>query len=79
MLQLCEKFIKGSLNKKMIFILALFVFVLMIATSYGLWQLTLKQTGENTVTTSCFKVEFTDKNAITLNDAFPLSEVEGRS
>lgn len=70
-------------NKKLLFlsiggIICLF---LVIGVSFALWQLTLNQTGENIVTTGCFKVVFEEggNNGINLSNAYPISDIEGNS
>lgn len=43
-------------HKKVIIPLVILTMFLIIGTSYALWQITLRQTNPNTVTTACFKV-----------------------
>lgn len=65
-------------RKVVVGVLIVFVLLLVIGTSYALWQIVLKQTGTNTLTTGCFQLSLTDEgSAITLNDAYPLSDEEG--
>lgn len=61
-------------KKKIVILLIVLVLLVITGTSYALWQLTLKQTGTNVVTTDCFKVEFKDKNPITLENSYPTSD-----
>ena len=51
---------------------------LIFGVSYALWQITLKQETTNRITTGCFNVEFSDQNPITLENAYPISDEEGR-
>jgi len=52
--------------------------ILMIGVSYALWQITLQQESTNVIKTGCIRVEFADKNPISLLDAYPISDEEGR-
>jgi len=48
-------------NKKIYITIVILVgVILLIATSYALWQITLKQADENKLTTSCFRINFKD-------------------
>ena len=57
-------------NKKVILPIILLILVLVIGTSFAIWQITLKQEDVNTITGSCFKIEFSDKNLTTLNNSY---------
>lgn len=70
---------KKNNNKKVIVLLIVSALVIITGTSFALWQLTLSQTGTNQVTSGCFKVEYVNESdAITLNDAYPTSDEEGK-
>ena len=56
----------------------LLVLFFVIGVSYAVWQLVLEQTNENVVTSGCFKINFTEKNNIELNNAFPIIDSDGR-
>ncbi len=65
-------------KSKVIIPLILLTLVLVIGTSFALWQITLKQTDENRLTIGCFAISFSDKNAIDIGNAYPLTEAEGK-
>lgn len=59
--------------------IGIIILVMVIGTSFALWQITLKQADKNTIATSCLKVNITeDTEAISLQEAFPLSDSAGR-
>ena len=65
-------------NRKGIIVVIMIVLaVVLIGTSYALWQITLTQESTNVVTTGCFNIEFQDNNPITLENAIPLTDEEG--
>lgn len=67
-----------KINKKFVYVfLLVLMLLLIIGTSYALWNLTFRQEGTNRVNTDCFKVEFSDKNPITLSEAYPITDSEG--
>ena len=66
-------------NRKVIIPIILLILVLVIGTSFAIWQITLKQEDINSLTSSCFKVEFSDKNPITLNNSYPVSDEKAKS
>jgi len=49
-----------------------------VGVSYAIWQITLQQTDTNVITTGCFKVEFSEKNPISLNESYPITDNEGK-
>ncbi len=53
------------------------VLLLVIGISYAYWTKTFFQTESNIVDSSCFKIEFTDRNAIQLEQTFPVLDDEG--
>ena len=66
-------------NKKVIVTLFVMFAVVLIGTSYALWQLTLTQEGTNVITTGCLKLTLTeDTDAINLTDATPTSDEDGK-
>ncbi len=66
-------------SSKTTIILILLVLVLLIGTSFALWQLTFTQTGTNVITTGCLKLTLTEEtDAINLIDATPISDEEGK-
>ncbi len=66
-------------NKKIYITIVILVgVILLIATSYALWQITLKQADENKLTTSCFRINFKDQDSINLTDTYPMSDEEGK-
>lgn len=72
--------IKKNKNRKLFLFVGLLVFVTLVAGgSYALWQLTFRQSGENTITTSCFDIQFDDGEAITLANAYPISAADGEA
>ena len=50
----------------------------LIGVSYSLWRITLTQETANTLTTSCFDVTFTEDNNISLQNAYPLYDEDGK-
>ena len=57
----------------------LMVICITIGVSYAYWRLTLSQTGTNRITSSCLELQLTkEENAINLDDAYPLTDEEGR-
>lgn len=71
------KFSKNNKNMVMLAVLLIAVLI-MIGTSYALWQITLQQTDTNVITSGCFKVSFKDNNPINLQNAFPITDDEGK-
>lgn len=67
-------------KKKKVFILVLILLCLMMVVggTYALWQLTLQQTGTNIVASGCFDVSFTDSNHITIGEAYPIIDEDGK-
>ena len=67
-------------NKKeyaKIIVLAAFLLVITIGGSYALFQTTIKGNKQTEVVAGTLKVEYEDKNTISLNNASPLTDVEG--
>lgn len=74
--------IKTKSKKKKKFIIPMFfVFatLVIVGTSYALWQLTFTQSGTNVITTGCLKLTLTDEaDAINLTGATPTSDEDGK-
>ena len=67
---------KGKLIMALFFV---FATVVVIGTSYALWQLTFTQTGTNVITTGCLNLTLIDDtDAINLAEAMPISDEEGK-
>lgn len=64
-------------KKRYILIVILLGILTVTGISYAVWQLTKIQTGENIVTSGCFKIEMKGKNDISLQNAYPISDEEG--
>lgn len=72
-----EKRKKKRMIMTLVFVLAV---VLVVGTSFALWQLTFTQSGTNVITTGCLNLTLTDDSAaITLEDATPTSDDEGKT
>lgn len=69
-------------NKKLLLVLIigiLLIGTLIIGTSYALWLSNVSQRGKNIVANDCFKLTYTDKNEINLENAMPIKEVDSLS
>jgi len=65
-------------EKKILYLISgITVCIFVIGVSFAFWYLNLEQTTPNVVTSGCFSMEFTEGNAISLNDAYPVSDEEG--
>jgi len=65
-------------EKKILYLISgITVCIFVIGVSFAFWYLNLEQTKPNVVTSGCFSMEFTEGNAINLNDAYPISDEEG--
>ena len=75
-----KRYLKRCLLKYKEVISFLFLIVFLIfGTSYALWQMVLNQTNENRIVTGCLKIIFKEEtSAITLNDAVPMTDEEGK-
>lgn len=62
--------------KKGIILVLVITLILIIGTSFALWNLTFRQTGTNQITTDCFKIEFQDDNPISLQEIGPITDEE---
>ncbi|MCI8568165.1 MAG: hypothetical protein HFG48_02465, partial [Bacilli bacterium] len=66
-------------KKRIIVVLFAILGIVIIGTSFALWQLTFTQSGTNVITTGCLKLTLTeDTDAINLTDATPTSDVDGK-
>ena len=64
-------------KRKSTYVTLCIVIIMLITTSYALWQITLTQESTNILTTGCFNIEFQDNNPITLENAVPITDEEG--
>ena len=65
-------------NKKAIIILILLLISLSVGISYAYWRLTLQQTGENKIASSCLSIELIDESeSIKMENAYPIIDEEG--
>ena len=66
-------------RKTSLFILGLSILLLsVVGVTYAYWTLTLEQTDEDNLATSCFDVVLTEENnAINLEKAYPIVDKEG--
>ena len=64
-------------NKKAIIILILLLISLSVGISYAYWRLTLQQTGENKIASSCLSIELIDESeSIKMENAYPIIDEE---
>ena len=62
-------------KKNKVLILSIIVVLLIgIAISFAYWQVIFQQENTNVVTSECFQINFTDRDGISINDAYPMSE-----
>ena len=76
------KDIKKLLTKNKLGLLGLSIFtvLLIMGTSYAIYQIVNTQTDENLVDVGCFSVSITkQENAINLENAYPISDEKGKS
>ena len=68
-------------NKIIIIVLALLLTCfIIIGISYAYWKLTYQATSVHKIVSSCFSMELAnEKNNITLDDAYPISDEKGKS
>ena len=60
----------------LLFISVLLCISIILGISYAYWKLVLKQKDPNTLTSDCFSITFSDENAISLAQAYPLNKEE---
>ncbi len=65
-------------KKSIIVVIMIVLAVVLVGTSYALWQITLTQESTNVVTTGCFNIEFKDKNSINLSNVVPVTDEDGK-
>ena len=67
------------MKKRIVLIGFILGILCIIGVSYAYWRLTLSQTGTNRITSGCLELQLTkEENAINLEDAYPLTDEEGR-
>ena len=56
------------------------ILVIVIGTSYAYWRITMIQTGDNTINSSCFKLEFEEQenSNISILEGYPISDEDGK-
>ena len=65
-------------NKKAIIILILLLIAFSVGISYAYWRLTLQQTGENKIASSCLSIELVEESeSIRMEKAYPILDEEG--
>ena len=65
-------------NKKAIIILILLLITVSVGISYAYWRLTLQQTGENKIASSCLSIELVEESeSIRMENAYPILDEEG--
>ena len=65
-------------NKKVIIILILLLIALSVGISYAYWRVTLQQTRENKLVSSCLSIELIDESSeIKMDNAYPITDAEG--
>ena len=72
---------KKKNNKKYIVqaIVILLIVISVIGITYALWDMFVVQKETNKLVGGCFEVEITDEDPISLSDATPISEADGRA
>ena len=69
---------KFNMNKRKITLLILIVVISILGTSYAAWRLTLRQTGENKIASTCLSIELIDESeSIKMENAYPIIDEEG--
>ncbi|MBR1817505.1 MAG: hypothetical protein IJ772_01525, partial [Bacilli bacterium] len=67
-------------KKKKMMILGVLAMILVLAGgTYAYWIITKQQSENNIVNSSCFKLTFTETEAINMPKAYPLTDLEGLS
>ena len=51
--------------------------LVVVGVSYAYWSLTFIQNDNNVVMSDCFEIEFLEGEAIHLNEAYPMSDIDG--
>ena len=66
-------------NKKRVIYFSLLGILAFIGVSYAVWVLSFSQTNPNIAMSACFDLTFTEANDISLNNAYPMRDEEGRA
>ena len=66
------------MNNKKTLLIIISILLLTIGVSFASWIITLNQTNNNLISSKCFNVTLSEENPINLNDAYPISDAEGR-
>lgn len=66
-----------NINKKLIYIICGVLIIAGIGVAYALWTSNFTQTGTNTATYDCFKVNFSGSGTMSLSNTAPMSDAEG--
>ena len=66
-------------NKKKIFVVIAFIFTIALVSigTYAIWNVNLL-TDSNKISTGQIKMSYTETNEITMNDAIPIKDEEGK-
>ena len=68
-----------SNNKKRVLYFSIVGVVLLIGVSYAVWVLTYNQANPNVAMSACFDLSFTEANDISLVNAYPMTDEEGKT
>ena len=64
-------------TKKKVVLLCLFGILLLIGTSYAIWQLNFTQESSNVLSVACFSVTYSEQDNISLLNTYPMLDSEG--
>ena len=67
-----------KVNKKIIYI-SILGLLLLIGTSYAIWQLNFTQESLNTLSVACFSITYSEQDNISLLNTYPMLDSEGSS
>lgn len=70
-------FVSTKYQVSLIIITFLLVVCVFMGTSYSLWSITLKQTDDNSIATTCFNIDYVESGNISLSNAYPMSDSKG--
>ena len=70
----------GLKNKKKIIIVVIIItLIISISTvSYALWTTKFTQTGQNSITTGCLDIKFTEGDSINITNGYPITDEAGK-
>jgi len=68
----------GIFRKRGTIVIVVLLLTLIIGISFAYWQVTLQQSNQNEVTSSCFEFELLEQNDINLEKAYPMTDEEGK-